>query len=361
MCVIIGIAIMKSAATGVLRKGYMELEDYNEETEDRAVEFQKPAKKRNLVEIIVPVLTLMTIVNCVIILVLVMNIGRKVNGLEQQMVVLQNNAVVSASHMSGEEALAETTEPVSVVDDVADIDGSLVADETEAADIVEAAVLEDTHNWDDREDNSAGIRRVYLTFDDGPSANTDRILDILNQYGVKATFFVVAKQGYTDQYRRIVEDGHTLAMHSYSHKYSEIYASLDAYKEDLTKLHDFLYELTGEDCRIVRFPGGSSNTISHVDMWELIDYLNEENLVYYDWNVSSGDATGGRKSIAQIKKNVLDHIDQYSNAVVLFHDASGKDSTVDALPEIIEEILESDNTVLLPISEDTVSVQHLHK
>lgn len=339
----------------------MELEDHNEETEDGAVELQRPEKRGNLVERIVPVLTLLTIVNCVIILVLVMNIGRKVNGLEQQMVVLQNSAAVSVSRMSEEQAPAAVSEPVKAVDNVADIDGSLVADETEAADIVEAAVLEDTHNWDGQETNDAGIRRVYLTFDDGPSANTDRILDILNQYGVKATFFVVAKEGYTDQYRRIVEDGHTLAMHSYSHKYSEIYASLDAYKEDLTKLHDFLYELTGEDCTIVRFPGGSSNTVSHVDMRELIDYLNEENMVYYDWNVSSGDASGGKKSIAQIKKNVLGNIDQYSNAVVLFHDASGKDSTVDALPAIIEEILESDNTVLLPISEDTVRVQHLHE
>lgn len=335
----------------------MELEDHNEETEDRAVEFLAPAKK--IFEIIVPILTLMTIVNCVIILVLVMNIGRKVNRLEQQMIILQNNAAVSVSNMSEESRLPE--EQADVAEDVADIDGSWVTDQTEAADIVEAAVLEDTHKWDGREDSSAGIRRVYLTFDDGPSANTDRILDILNQYGVKATFFVVAKDGYTDQYRRIVEDGHTLAMHSYSHKYSEIYASLDAYKEDLTKLHDFLYELTGEDCNIVRFPGGSSNTISHVDMWELIEYLNKTDMVYYDWNVSSGDASGGRKSIDQIKQNVLDNIDQFSNAVVLFHDASGKDSTVDALPAIIEEILESDNTVLLPISDDTVRVQHLHE
>lgn len=335
----------------------MELEDHNEETEDRAVEFLAPAKK--IFEIIVPILTLMTIVNCVIILVLVMNIGRKVNRLEQQMIILQNNAAVSVSNMSEESRLPE--EQADVAEDVADIDGSWVTDQTEAADIVEAAVLEDTHKWDGREDSSAGIRRVYLTFDDGPSANTDRILDILNQYGVKATFFVVAKDGYTDQYRRIVEDGHTLAMHSYSHKYSEIYASLDAYKEDLTKLHDFLYELTGEDCNIVRFPGGSSNTISHVDMWELIEYLNKTDMVYYDWNVSSGDASGGRKSIKKKKKNVLDNIDQFSNAVVLFHDASGKDSTVDALPAIIEEILESDNTVLLPISDDTVRVQHLHE
>lgn len=336
----------------------MELDDHNEETGDEAAEFLGQAKKKRFIDIVIPVLTLMTIVNCVVILVLVMNIGRKVNGLEQRLVLLQDSAVSSA----GASRVEESSEPAGTSGslEVADIDGNIV-DGTEAADIVEAAVLEDTHKWDGREDSSAGIRRVYLTFDDGPSSNTERILDILDQYGVKATFFVVGKEGYADQYKRIVEDGHTLAMHSYSHKYSEIYASLDAYREDLTKLHDFLYEITGEDCSIVRFPGGSSNTISHVDMWELINYLNRENMVYFDWNVSSGDATGGKKSAEQIAKNVLDSVGQFNTAVVLFHDAAGKDSTVDALPAIIEKILESDNTVMLPISEDTVRVQHLHE
>jgi len=318
------------------------------EIEDKVARSSKSAKKRSFIEILVPVLTLMTILNCVIILVLVMNIGKKVNGLEQRFIALQNRATVE-----GESEMSELI-------DVSDIHGNTV-DAVEAADIVEAAALEETHKWDGREDNSADIRRVYLTFDDGPSANTDRILDILNQYGVKATFFVVGKQGYADQYRRIVKDGHTLAMHSYSHRYSEIYASLDAYKEDLKKLHDFLYELTGEDCNIVRFPGGSSNTVSDVDMWDLIHYLDEENMVYFDWNVSSGDSAKGGKSTGQIVSNVLDNINRYNNAVVLFHDAAGKDSTVDALPEIIEKILEADNTVMLPISDDTVKVQHLHE
>ena len=343
----------------------MELEDHNGETEDKVAGSSKPAGKGSfkgsVIEIAIPLLTLMTIVNCVIILVLVMNIGKKVNGLEQRVRTLQDRAAISAGNMSDmpeEEQSVEMSEPLT---DISDINGRNVADAAEAADIVEAAELEDTHKWSGREDSSAGIRRVYLTFDDGPSSNTDRILDILDQYGVKATFFVVGKEGYAEQYRRIVEEGHTLAMHSYSHKYSEIYASLGAYKEDLTKLHDFLYELTGEDCNIVRFPGGSSNTVSHVDMWELIDYLNEEDMVYFDWNVSSGDASRDRKSVDQIARNVLNNIDQYNNAVVLFHDAAGKDSTVDALPAIIEKILESDNTVLLPISEDTVKVQHLHE
>ena len=94
----------------------------------------------------------------------------------------------------------------------------------------------------------------------------------MDEYGVKATFFVVGKENYAQQYRRIVEDGHTLAMHSYSHVYGDIYSSLDAYRQDLEKLRSFLYEVTGVECSIVRFPGGSSNTISRVDMHALIDY-----------------------------------------------------------------------------------------
>ena len=313
------------------------------ETRDRGV------KKKSFIEILVPVLTLLTIANCAVILVLVMNIGRKVNRLEQQVLLIQN-----------ETKNALVTEQEVVLADISDLDGNAV-DAEEAADIAAVEVQENTHKWDGKGDSSNGIRRVYLTFDDGPSANTDRILDILAQYGVKATFFVVGKEGYTDQYRRIVEDGHTLAMHSYSHRYNEVYASLDAYKADLTKLHDYLYELTGEDCRFVRFPGGSSNTVSKVSMWDLIDYLESEDMVYFDWNVSSGDSTGGKKSVNQRTNNVLENIGKYNNAVVLFHDAAGKTTTVDALAGIIEKILESDNTVLLPISEDTVKVQHLHQ
>lgn len=319
--------------------------DENVETNDRVTE----ARKLSFIDILVPVLTLMTIVNCAVILILVMNIGKKVNGLEQRLLLLEKKA------------LYEEYEAVKRENSTAFYESESSPEVSEVADIMAVAELEDTYEWNGREDSAADIRRVYLTFDDGPSANTDRILDILAQYGVKATFFVVGKNGYTEQYQRIVKEGHTLGMHSYSHRYSEIYASLDAYKEDLTKLHDFLYELTGEDCKIVRFPGGSSNTISKVNMQELIHYLNQENMVYFDWNVSSGDASGENKDANQIARNVLDQIDKYNNVVILFHDATGKSTTVDALSEIIEKILESDNTVILPISEDTVKVQHLHE
>ncbi len=240
---------------------------------------------------------------------------------------------------------------------------------TESEQTIDSAAIEAVENqlvWEDVAgdvepwDSSSGIRRVYLTFDDGPSAYTDDILDILDAYGVKATFFVVGKQGYTEQYQRIVNEGHSLGMHSYSHKYQEIYSSLDAYRQDMDKLHDYLYELTGVDCKIARFPGGSSNKkTSRINMQELIRYLGEVGIQYYDWNVSSGDAAAVPIDAEQIADNVLKHVDRYNTVIVLMHDAAGKKSTVEALPTIIESILQSENTVLLPITEDTIPIQHV--
>lgn len=259
----------------------------------------------------------------------------------------------------------ENTDTYMLADSDMEIDGTGV--ETAAENIsADVDTLENQLVWENMEQdtekrgNQSGIRKVYLTFDDGPSSNTDRILDILDEYGVKATFFVVGKEGYTEEYQRIVEEGHTLGMHSYSHKYREIYESLDAYRTDLEKLHSFLYEVTGEDCNIVRFPGGSSNTISKVDMKELIGYLAQEGITYFDWNVSSGDASSNYISASKIAENVLNNVWKYDSVVILMHDSAAKDTTVEALPMIIEKILESENTVLLPISEDTIPIQHVH-
>lgn len=301
-------------------------------------------------------LVLMTSIVCIVVLILVTILYKKVDGLEDSIEALQDIRQYDSYMAYGNNA----NKPVDTQNEVLDIE-DLVPDESEIVDRAEAAVLDGSVvPLQGVGNNNDGIRRVYLTFDDGPSSNTDRILDILDSYGVKATFFVVGKNNYAQQYKRIAEEGHTLAMHSFTHKYKEIYASLDSYKYDLKQLHDFLYELTGENCTIVRFPGGSSNTVSKVDMFELIDYLDGEGITYFDWNVSSGDASGTYLSANQIAKNVLDNVNRFDNAVVLFHDAASKDSTVEALPIIIEKILESDNTVILPISGDTVKVQHLH-
>lgn len=206
-----------------------------------------------------------------------------------------------------------------------------------------------------------GVRKVYLTFDDGPSSNTNRILDILAEYDVKATFFVVGKEEeeYQALYKRIVEEGHTLAMHSYSHKYHEIYQSLESYTADLGKLQEFLYDTTGVWCRYCRFPGGSSNKVSKVDMHELIAYLDEQDMSYFDWNISSGDASSSYISPQDIIRNCTAKLRDYDEAIILLHDASNKNSTVEALPRLIEQIQEMEDTKLVPITDDTERIHHI--
>ncbi len=205
--------------------------------------------------------------------------------------------------------------------------------------------------------------KVYLTFDDGPSSNTGAILDILAQYDIKATFFVTGKpqEYYLPLYRRIVEEGHTLGMHSYSHRYNEIYASKQQFAEDLESLQEFLYDTTGVWSRFYRFPGGSSNRVSDVPMEELAEYLTEENIYYLDWNVSCGDATGRNLRPQQIADSVTEHVGKYHTAVVLLHDASDKTSTVEALPLIIEKIQSMENVEFVPVDDEMHMVQHLQQ
>ena len=201
---------------------------------------------------------------------------------------------------------------------------------------------------------------VYLTFDDGPSSNTNAILDILKEYNVKATFFV---NGKTDEiskegYKRIVEEGHTLAMHSYTHVYKEVYASKEAFLEDVYRLQNYLFDLTGTKPIYYRFPGGSSNTISEMDMQIFIQALHEEGMEYFDWNVANGD--GGNKELTtdQILTNVWNDIPKYEHSMILMHDSVQKGFTVEALPEMIKQLQEAGYTIL-PIDDTTPLIQHI--
>lgn len=221
---------------------------------------------------------------------------------------------------------------------------------------------EDARGQEDASDEeNVPVRKVYLTFDDGPSSNTDNILDILDTYGVKATFFVTGKEGAKAEasYRRIVEEGHTLGMHSYTHDYSVIYASEEAFMEDMEKLQRYLYDVTGVQSTYIRFPGGSSNKVSDVDMRLLITDVHEAGMEYFDWNVSSQDASSKPLTKEEILDNCLNSIERFQNCIILMHDAGSKDSTVEALPELIEHIQAMEHTELLPITEDTVPVWHI--
>lgn len=203
---------------------------------------------------------------------------------------------------------------------------------------------------------------VYLTFDDGPSIYTDEILDILDSYDVKATFFVTGKEDDDSKaaLKRIVDEGHTLGMHSYSHKYTEIYESIDDFSADFIKLQDYLYDVTGVRSRYYRFPGGSSNTISTVDMREYANYLSDQGVTFFDWNISSGDGSSRKMPVDTLVANCTDDLDKWQTSIILMHDSAGKHTTVEALPAIIENILAMDDTVLLPITDATRPVQHIH-
>ncbi|MCM1186483.1 MAG: polysaccharide deacetylase [Lachnoclostridium sp.] len=203
---------------------------------------------------------------------------------------------------------------------------------------------------------------VYLTFDDGPSIYTNDILDILDSYGVKATFFVVGKEddASKEALKRIVEEGHTLGMHSYSHQYKQIYESVDAFAEDFNRIQTLLYDITGVESVYYRFPGGSSNTASSVNMQEFADYLKTQGVTFYDWNSSAGDATSQPISKEALVANSTKGVELRGTSIILMHDSADKYTTVNALPEIIENILAMEDTVILPITEDTKPVQHIH-
>ena len=184
----------------------------------------------------------------------------------------------------------------------------------------------------------------YLTFDDGPSAVTPQVLDTLKQYGVKATFFVVGAYCTGDNnvklLKRMVDEGHTVALHCDNHTYAKVYASEAAYFADLNAVSRKVEAATGVKSRVVRFPGGTSNTASSYYtkglMTALSQKLPEMGYAYFDWNVSSGDAAGGVQSAATIKNNVLTRARGQNKICVLMHDGGGKKTTAQALPGIIE-------------------------
>ncbi len=202
-------------------------------------------------------------------------------------------------------------------------------------------------------------KKVYLTFDDGPSANTAKILDILAEYDVKGNFFVVGTSNADLQkmYKRIVDEGHVLCMHSYSHKYNEIYSSVEAFTRDLDEIYSLLYETTGKKPVYYRFPGGSSNSVSRIPMKEFIKVLDERGIEYFDWNVVAGDATNPMLPADKIIENSLCDLNEYEEAMILFHDLSNKTSTVEALPQIIEAI-QANNIPIAPIDDKTMTIQH---
>lgn len=178
---------------------------------------------------------------------------------------------------------------------------------------------------------------VYLTLDDGPSQNTQKVLDILDKYNAKATFFVTgAMPEYKDMIKKAYDKGHTIGMHTYSHDYAKVYASVDSYFQDLDQMAQIVKEEIGYVPCFIRFPGGSSNTISASYCKGIMSTLTKEvqarGYQYYDWNGSSGD--GAVRTTEQLVAQATSFHD--NNIILLSHDSAAKDTTVEALPQIIE-------------------------
>ena len=205
------------------------------------------------------------------------------------------------------------------------------------------------------------IKRVYLTFDDGPSYNTAQILDLLAEYDVKATFFVTGDttQEQRALYCRIVEEGHSIGVHSYSHRYADIYASKDAFFEDFYMMSDYIYDITGVRPTICRLPGGSSNTVSNIKMADVVNELEDQGVTCYDWNISGGDAEGHNLSANQIAYNVTHGVERFQTSMVLLHDGKDKGETIEALRMILDDLTQREDVQILPITEDTPIILHI--
>lgn len=176
---------------------------------------------------------------------------------------------------------------------------------------------------------------IYLTFDDGPCIYTGKLLDILKSYNVKATFFVTNQFGYDSYIKREYEEGHSIGVHTYSHLYKSIYSSVDAYFDDLYKMRNKIYNLTGHYTNLVRFPGGSSNTISKftpgvVSM--IAARMQKEGYVYFDWNVASRDT--GTNNSNKIASNIINSLHGRNYYIVLQHDI--KPNSIEAVKQVIE-------------------------
>lgn len=187
--------------------------------------------------------------------------------------------------------------------------------------------------YEKKPDISIGDKVIYLTFDDGPSVYTKELLNVLKEYNVKATFFVTGN-GNREYIKKAYNEGHSIGIHTYSHVYKNVYASEEAYFNDLEKVQKIIKEQTGEESRLVRFPGGSSNTVSRFNkgiMTRLSKELERRGYKYFDWNVSSSDTV--KSNSDDIANTVIRRLKKGNN-VVLQHDT--KYYSVKAVRKIIE-------------------------
>lgn len=203
---------------------------------------------------------------------------------------------------------------------------------------------------------------VYLTFDDGPSIHTEKILNVLDTYNVKATFFVTGEDAtYEDWISKEYKKGHAIGVHTYSHDYKSIYANSDAYFADLEKMNAIIKKQIGHKVNIMRFPGGASNTVSRKYqsgiMSELSTMMEAKGYQYYDWNASNGDGDCS-KSSGELVSIAQSEVGDQPEVILLLHDGTGNGATVEALPRIIEMLQQKGYE--FKVIDNTAPVLHHH-
>ena len=337
--------------------------DWDEDEEAEEEEYNRASVNR-LKKAILVALILMFLIPTILCLILL----TKMHGMEKEIQQLREDFLSKKEQILDEQA--SMTSLVSEADGQAKLERDREGDinmlhksGSQAASTTEGQTEETTEVSEEEEKIDPTTvpeeKRVYLTFDDGPSDDAEAILDILKEKNVQATFFmVIDDKSRQSVIRRMAAEGHTLGIHSASHVYSEIYADLDSFKQDVQTVHDLLYDMTGQDVKLYRFPGGSSNRVSDVPVDDCIAYLEEAGYTYFDWNASNGDSSGSGYTAEQLEDNVLRYVHNNSGAtVVLMHDFKNCPATAESLPHLIDTLRE-EGYVLLPIDESTTPVHH---
>lgn len=214
---------------------------------------------------------------------------------------------------------------------------------------------------DSKTTTSNGKSIAYLTFDDGPSSITNSVLDILKKYNVKATFFVINSGSYNKTtLQREVNEGHTIGLHAYDHNYAIAYKDDNSYLDGIDKLRAKVKADTGFDSHYIRFPGGSSNTISKRYskgiMSRITKTAKQRGYKYYDWNVDDDDA-GRARTADDCYNNVVKELRPNRSNIVLMHDFGTNKKILEALPRIIEYCQKNGYT-MLPIDDNTPEIHH---
>lgn len=186
-------------------------------------------------------------------------------------------------------------------------------------------------------------KTVYLTFDDGPGPGTPDLLKVLKEMDTKVTFFVTGTQAekYPDLVKQMSDEGHEVGLHSYSHKYQQIYASKEAFFQDFDKVEELVKKCTGKQPKLLRFPGGSNNgVLNSAVRKEIIEELINRGYGYTDWNALTRDAEGKKLDDATLTANTVKTIGSQSHPIVLAHDSGGNSTSANAVKSIISTMKE---------------------